>query len=848
MKCLVFLFAFFALFADLASAEWIKYGSWEYNTEEPATVECHINNIDSCLSGAISHLFETDLKLRTGRIQWLEQECELLNRKVIKGFPDLKCIANFHYKKTLFNIKEYVDPRQLPPNLAWRFALLLPLYGNFQKKAPQNVDKEWSEFDWEKETSNFVMSITPRMTYDTYSKVLYAYIDYFEPDTDLEKLGEGFHSNQHLEENEKLLNYYKTSLLFFSYCLGISENSPPILHHTDLETIAYDPDLNLEFESFLEQELFANEEAWVRAMRNLGQQHLEDVCNVFRSFYTLLLQNRDSLSQAHISLAIHLNGIITKLLLSAQRNVNNNLDAANPWMFRLYIDQKKWEILKHDETFPKVQQQCLRLLPPGFNLEDIAEENESEICKLVRMRNLLPTNKEDLAKGEEIVEEFAFSFHEMRANFIDIMNFLDDRVRFARGAQVFFSLSDQVTQQIYNYLSGYIELNDMSMTEDNVLKYLLQVKLFDRLVEAWNTGYDVEIDIATYHYAFRSNNQFYFPRTTFELRKRILKLYPYLKSYEALTVSLNPDKILDAKDQMDPGSWMEESERDRQLCIDELLKNAQYLYEMKKQSPLSNLIVGTRGISASGKSTFLKRNIIPLILSEGDSRVEELSQGILNMDTIKAALKKLQGGILNTQVHEEASTAFQKFFREFADKGSYILDMRQLTPYDVMISLIEPAKKNNNAVWLFDLDISLSASFSRILSRPLHGIDPCPEYQALIDGYLLARRHRYQVLELVVSEESVAAYELYATSKQKLIASKEDGELWVYDSDLFDECIKEPTLEEIEKETSRVIDDAFIAEAVAGGDIGEEDRGSLEKWRGLTLREAVQRHVQGQTK
>ena len=237
-------------------------------------------------------------------------------------------------------------------------------------------------------------------------------------------------------------------------------------------------------------------------------------------------------------------------------------------------------------------------------------------------------------------------------------------------------------------------------------------------------------------------------------------------------------------------------------------------------------------------------------------QIEALAKGILNPDTIKAALKKLQGDTLNAQVHHEGYHAFQHLFNEVSDRGSYILDKRHLTPHEILTDLIEPAKNSGRSVWLFDFDISLTASIVRILARPLHGEDPCPDYEALIEGFLSIRRNRPQVLALAIKESALSKYELYATSKQRLVVHKTSGEpcplsagfaetLCIHDLDHFDACLKEPAYQEIEKELSQVITDSFIAQAINRGDISFEQREMLEKWRGMTLRESIQRHVQG---
>jgi hypothetical protein len=810
--------------------QWVKYGTWSYLSVKPPSVDDHLARIDDHLGRDIYWLFEYGWRARMGQehlrqLSPLDDEYATLKKEITDNFQELKRLFNGYYDHARRNMIEYVDPDQMPKKLAWRLGVLLALYGNFQKE----------------------MALC-------------------DLDSSLEQA-----VDQEIAENVKVLDFYKTSLLLFSYYFGLSNRSPPILQHVDLDAFVSHPEFSSELDLFFQNEFsFVDETAWIQALQKLDQQRLEHICGLFRSFYRLFLQSREVLPNSYASLAAHLNNIITKILLSAQKKADYNLDAINPWMFRLYIDLKNWGVLQmQDETLetpdlqrllPKVQSQCLRLLPPAFALEDITEENEYAVCEEVRMRNLLPTHQGDLDRGEEIVDEFEFSPLIMRRAFIDLLNFFDDRADFVRGYHLAVKECNEKTQQIYNYLSGYVEMSEIPITKENALDYLLKIKLFDILADVWNSHTHVDYEyFGGIHFGYIGFGQFYFQRTTYELRKKILKLCPTIHSYEALTLSVNPHKVQDEKEQTTPDGWVDESETLRQMCIADLLKSAQNLSDVMNQSPLKGIIVGTRGISGVGKSTFLKRNILPLILPEGQKepwQIEALAKGILNPDTIKASLRKLQGDTLNTQVHHEGSNAFQRMFKEIAIKGSYILDKRHLIPYEIMTNLVEPAKNKGDSVWLFDFDISLTAGISRILARPLHGEDSCPEYEALIEGFLAVRRYRAQVVALAIKEDAIAKYELYATSKQNLIAHKISEELCPFNSDassslcihdphLFDECLREPTDQEIEKELSQIINDSFINEAIARGDIAPEQRQSLEKWRGMTLKESIQRHIQG---
>lgn len=802
------------------------FSSWRYYSATPVTVDDHLAKMSERLGRDMYWPLNDAWNVRVKQenlkqLSPLDDNWGELRQRILDILQDNHRLSNCHYEGTRKHIIDYVDPNHLPKELSWWFGILFAHYGN--------TLKELAIYDSEPTLNNQVLAPA------------------------------------------KVLDLYKLSLLFFSYSLGLSDSSPSILQHSTLSAILSDSEITSKLDSSMQKEFaVVDEEAWVQAIQPLDQQRIEHICMFFRTFYHFFLQNREALPRFYLSLAANLNSLTTKIFLTMNRaNDNFNLDAVHPWMFRLYIDLKKWEILKQQEPsittpdlvtlLPQMQRECLRLMPHPYTLEEITEENEYEICQKVRMRNLLPTIQGDLNKGEKIIDEFEFSPAAMRHAFIGILYFFDDRARFANGFDVAIKQSNEVTQQIYNYLSGYVEMDALPITEDNALKYLLYIKLFDAMTEVWNSHYHVDYEyFGGIYVGFRGFNQFYFPRSTFELRKHILQLCPLLKSFEALTVSVNPQKVRDEKDQINPEAWVDESDKLRQKCVEDLRSNAQYLSDMMDQSPLKGKIVGTRGISGCGKSTFIKANILPLIAPQGKSDQQQialLAQGILNPDIIKAALRKLQGGTLNTQVHSEGANAFQKLFKEIADNGSYILDKRHLTPYDIVSNLVDPAKYQNSCVWLYDFDIPIAACASRILTRPLHGDDPCPEYEVLVDGLLAIRRHRTQVIALALKEETIAKYELYATCKQCLVAHKQikdecplhvqsEGFLCIHDPHLFQECLKEPTYQEIEEELSQVINEVFIAQAIDNGYIATEQREFLEKWLGLTLKEAIQQYVQ----
>lgn len=797
---LIYLFVFFGAMSVNASdtprddyEEFEEYGFKRYRMGNlsyfsPTTVEYHLQSVDEyCYLYWLFH-YAWEVKILHGAPSTDE------TKQKISEIVHTHLSGNNDYKNIRGNIIKYVEPKHLPKQLALKLGMLMALHGNFLKELAQ-------------------------------------------PD-----------------QFAKRLELYKNCLLLFSYSLDFSESAPPILQHEDLDALASHPEFSSEVDSCF-QKAFAtlDEEAWIEKLLKVEQNSkshntdhrtisLHQVFGLLRSIYHFFLNNRDSLPISYEPLAAHLCNITTKVALATQKNPNYHLDAANVRIFQSYIDLKKWESICDPTLLPLVETQCVKLMPQSFTLEGMTEKNEYVICEAVRMRNLIPINQGDLKKGKEIFDEFSFSQGEMQQLLLDLYRFFNEMARFCRGYETYIDdLIKDWSFQIYNYVSGYIEIGDLPITQENALEYLFRIKVFDIATAMWNSHYHpVRLPGGSLPKGHQPFGQFYFPRSTYELRKHILKLCPQLRSYEVFTNSINPDKLRHEKEDVTLDEWISESELLRQTCVNELLQKAQKLSVMMEQSPLQGIIVGTRGISGAGKSTFLKQNILSLIPSE------EAAEGILNPDTLKATLKKLQGDTLNIQVHEEAVNAFKQLFAEVADKWNYILDRRHLTPHEIVTNLIEPAKKKGGrSVWLYDFDIPLSACFYRILARPLHGAEPCPEYEALIDGYLSLRRYRKQVLDIVIKEDGVSKYELYATTQQRLIAYKIGQRLCILEQELFAESMREPDLTEIEEELSEVIDDVSIANAVTNGFITKEQRGLIEQCKGMTLKKALQLHVQG---
>ena len=162
------------------------YNRYEYNgriyySSNPVTVEHHLERTAEDLGRQFHWLFEYSWSARTKKeklrhLSPSDEEYETLKNRISDDYQYLNHLSNCHYESARFSSLEYVEPEHMPKELSWRLGILLGLYGNILKAtALWNPNQPLENFE-----------LTPA-------------------------------------ENAKVLAYYKISLLFFSYYLGLSE-------------------------------------------------------------------------------------------------------------------------------------------------------------------------------------------------------------------------------------------------------------------------------------------------------------------------------------------------------------------------------------------------------------------------------------------------------------------------------------------------------------------------------------------------------------------------------------------------------------------------------------------------
>lgn len=239
--------------------------------------------------------------------------------------------------------------------------------------------------------------------------------------------------------------------------------------------------------------------------------------------------------------------------------------------------------------------------------------------------------------------------------------------------------------------------------------------------------------------------------------------------------------------------------------------------------------------------------ILAKSLSDGNAAGSTASgkeTGISNPDTIKFGLRK-KTNIKNHQIHIEGSNVFKLFFDEMAynTKYHYILDLRLITLETLKKYLIEPARIRNCTIFLSDFDVPLFTTLNRMLKRDPKGEDPVLSLDPMLSGFRDVRIFRKEVVDFVIKENLIEEYNLYYMNN--IIAKKQNDQMVIFDALAYKECFNAPSIEELEKCTHRTIDDDYIDEACLRGDLKLTEKGSLERWKGWTIRDALYAHANG---
>lgn len=394
------------------------------------------------------------------------------------------------------------------------------------------------------------------------------------------------------------------------------------------------------------------------------------------------------------------------------------------------------------------------------------------------------------------------------------------------GPGSYISSCDKI-KKIFKYLSGKNEITTLNLNPNTNLEVLKIIKLAEMAMSVSNNK------------RFKKIN---FERGSYKLKELIMQ-QNQLPSFAVFSKTLIDKKILDINNLMISDNWDDERVgMQAKLFANSLVLSNALSCRIKK--PDNQKLISCRGNTASGKTSIL-----------GDD------DGILNVDFIKAHLKKLTG-VTNAQVYEEGKFAiFEHLFSQIAnykipnyainatntdmsvslERLHYILDSRLIKSEFIKTYLVDPAKLRNYTVVLNDLDVPLITTFNRVLKRDPKGKDPIPTIEAMASGFKQIRQYRSEVIKYVENESTVEEYNLFYSGK-KVATKTATGKIEILDPDYLN-CFKIPSDVEMEKTLDRMIDDEYIKEAIIRGDIKEEEGTSLEYWKGKTVRFALDAHA-----
>ncbi len=489
-----------------------------------------------------------------------------------------------------------------------------------------------------------------------------------------------------------------------------------------------------------------------------------------------------------------------------------------PRMLYEVIDERFITNVIHEGYVPKESQKKLSRFI-GHTFRD-AVQLKSNVCgNFQRVQQIHHEEIDNLdSEDRELYESLYYMFN-VRQSYYDLKSHethLEEEDLYRRTKSLYKAKQKKwgELKKVFKYLNGSLGKESLSLSRESAPWLLKVIKMFDLAL--------VEIN------CLRAR-KVHFERGSYALRVSILELEPEQFSCYIFSKTLFVQRLRNALYLAKPENWTDTRVGLQAKALVNMFVLARSLSErmptirMLGGSSVERGIMGARGNSASGKSTAL-----------GDH------PGILTVDYTKWFLRR-DGG-RNKQIHAEGSLVFNRLFDEIKHRIDYfIIDMRLLDVKSLQRYLLEPAEQLQRPVMLLDLDAPLLTSLNRMLKRDPKGKEPCQNLAPIVDGFKSARKHREAIIECI--ENNAYVQEYYLTYLGKRVSAKVDSKLTIFDIDLYQECLRIPTEEEIESCLNRVIDDEYIREAEVRGDLKVEELHCLKFWKGYRIRDAVEKHA-----
>lgn len=405
---------------------------------------------------------------------------------------------------------------------------------------------------------------------------------------------------------------------------------------------------------------------------------------------------------------------------------------------------------------------------------------------------------------------------------------LKDMMKYLMGSEeVKFKGSNA---EVLQFLEGKKSLDSLSIDDSNSEEYLMAVKLWDHA-------------LATVNFTNGSYNSF--SVGSYDLRMHIARVSK-LSTHQVFTKTCNPKEFEDWDFLKVQSNWVPERAGIHAKIIQTALIQAISL--SKRLDTEKPSIWAVRGNTGSGKTYSIGND--SLFKKSLDEKGEP--SGAINPDTFKGLLKKESPEISHAKLHKEGSTLSFQYAEALVKEAVHatmIIDTRLATHNDLEGSVLNPVTLKNGDALLLDIDTPIITSINRVLTRPADGDSPIVPLWAIKEGYEKIRSERSRVIDTVMNNDTVKYYKLYITDdqgKQQLAAKKEKGvfKIMAGMEKAVMHCKQKPEENEVDKIVDQVIDDNYIKAAKTRDHISNDKIVMIEKWKGLTVREALERHGQ----
>ncbi len=311
-----------------------------------------------------------------------------------------------------------------------------------------------------------------------------------------------------------------------------------------------------------------------------------------------------------------------------------------------------------------------------------------------------------------------------------------------------------------------------------------------------------------------------------------------ISTAEAYTYSLDPTLYTDRNRLLaylkDEAHFIPERHKDHYVVL--LNATIEMMNMSRRYNDEKPTIYAVRGNTATGKTFACKKDDL---FCKGLIGGEAI--GALNPDTVKSELRKNVFGVTNQQIHNEGAAISEKLISELKKKAinsSLVLDAR-LAENSLVVDLANVAKSKQGNFKLLDIESPLLISCCRVLKRSIKK-DPCVPFQPIVNGYLMIRSHRGNVLKEVENNPAIVHYKLVVTlpdGTSGVAAIKKEGKFEVVNQSLLDASLAVPSEAEIKTVGNRVIDQALIEELQKANPY--EKWGHLNQFKGKTIQEAL---------